>query len=76
MNIRYYKVVAAEDVASGLTDVDCVTTSPRYSLDKTQAVLKYKTQVTGSVSHAEIKVIMRTSAWSEEIPLGIPLGSS
>jgi hypothetical protein len=76
MNIRYYKIVNAEDVEAGLADSDCVTSEPRYSIDKTKALLKYKTQVAGSVSHAEILEILQTSAWSEEIPLGIPLGSS
>jgi hypothetical protein len=70
MNIRYYKIVNAEDTESEMANPGCVTTSPRYSLDKSQVVLKYKTQVTGSVSHAEILAVMRTSDWSAPFPPG------
>jgi len=67
--IRYYKIVNAEDVEAGMADSDCVTDAPRYSVDKTKALLKYKTQVAGSVSHAEILEILQTSDWQQRITI-------
>lgn len=67
--IRYYKIVNAEEVEAGMADSDCVTSVPRYSVDKTKALLKYKTQVAGSVSHAEILEILQTSDWQQRIPI-------
>ena len=67
--IRYYKIVNAADVEAGLADSDCVTSEPRYSIDKTKALLKYKTQVAGSVSHAKILEILQTSDWQLRITI-------
>ena len=44
----------------------CVTTRPRYSLDGTQAILKFTEPVDGSIDHAAAFALVQTSAWQQE----------
>lgn len=69
-NARYYKVVPASDAQEEMSHPDCVTTSPRYSVDRSSVVLKFKSEVDGSMSHADAITLMATDAWSE--PMEIP----
>jgi hypothetical protein len=64
MSDRYYKIIPAADASAAMANPLCVTTWPRLSLDDTKALLKYTEQVPGSVTHAEIMVILQTSDWS------------
>jgi hypothetical protein len=67
MSERYYKIVPAEDVETEMAHSSCVTTWPRYAIDNTKALLKYTEQVSGSVTHAEIQVILQTSDWNVDL---------
>ena len=66
--ILHYRVYPADDVASHMESPTCVTTQPRYSLDGTEAILKFTEPVGGGIDHAAAFALVQTSAWQEESP--------
>ena len=66
MNNLHYRVYPADEVASHMESSTCVTTSPRYTIDGTQAILKFTEPVDGSITHAEAFALVQTPAWQEE----------
>tara|TARA_Y100001937_G_scaffold107591_1_gene150407 strand:- start:3221 stop:3430 length:210 start_codon:yes stop_codon:yes gene_type:complete len=66
MNNLHYRVYLADEVASHMESPTCVTTSPRYTLDGTQAILKFTEPVDGWIDHAAALALVQTSAWQEE----------
>jgi len=46
----------------------CVTTVPRYTIDGTEAILKFTEPVDGWIDHAAAFALVQTSAWQEEPP--------
>ena len=67
MSGRYWKIVPAEDVATEMATARCVTARPRYAIDGTKALLEYTEQVSDSVTHTEIMVILQTSDWQYNV---------
>ena len=63
--IFYYQVYPAADVESRMEDPTCVTTSPRYTLDETEAILKFTAPFEGSLSHEDAVSLVATDAWQE-----------
>jgi hypothetical protein len=45
----------------------CVTTEPRYTIDGTEAILKFTEPVDGSITHAAAFALVQTPAWQEEL---------
>lgn len=66
--ILHYRVYAADDVASHMESPTCVTTQPRYTLDGTEAILKFTEPVDGWIDHAAALALVQTPAWQEEPP--------
>ena len=66
MNNLHYRVYPADEVASHMESSTCVTTEPRYTLDGTQAILKFTEPVDGWIDHAAALALVQTSAWQEE----------
>lgn len=64
--IMHYRVYPADEVASHLENPTCVTTEPRYTLDGTEAILKFTEPVDGWIPHAEALALVHTPAWQEE----------
>ena len=64
--ILHYRVYLAEEVESHMGTPTCVTTQPRYTLDGTQAILKFTEPVDGWIDHAAALALVQTSAWQEE----------
>lgn len=62
--MTYYKIVGAEDVAEELARPECVTTEPRYSNNGGQAVIRYSSEVEGSITHDAVLTITRGAAWN------------
>ncbi len=66
MNNLHYRVYLADEVASHMESSTCVTTSPRYTIDGTQAILKFTEPVDGWIDHAAAFALVQTPAWQEE----------
>ncbi len=68
--MSHYLIVPTEDVDSTKGREGCETDVPRYSLDESQAILKFTLAVDGSITHTQALELMSTSAWSPppEIP--------
>ncbi len=64
--ILHYRVYPADEVEAHMENPACVTTQPRYTLDKTQAILKFTEPVDGSIDHAAAFALVQTSAWQQE----------
>ena len=64
--ILHYRVYPAADVAARMEEATCVTTQPRYTLDETEAILKFTEQVDGWIDHAAALALVQTSAWQQE----------
>ena len=62
--IRYYKVVPSDEAATEMERQECETTGPRYSLDGSEAILRYSTDVDGSITHEQALSLMSTEAWA------------
>lgn len=62
----HYKVYPAEDIDDHINDPSCVTTKPRYSLDGSQAILKFTSPVDGWITHEEAFELVQTPEWQEE----------
>lgn len=65
--IMHYRVYPADEVASHMESPTCVTTVPRYTLDGTEAILKFTKPVDGWIDHAAAFALVQTPAWQEEI---------
>ena len=61
--MRHYKVVASSEVEAALAEEGCVTTSPRYTLDGSQAMTQWTTEQSGGLTHEEARALVQTSAW-------------
>lgn len=68
MSARWYKIVDAADVDTWMEHADCVTETPRTSADGSKAVLKFSTQVDGSIAHAAAISAMAGSEWRADSP--------
>lgn len=66
----YYQVYPAANVASHMAEPTCVTEIPRYTLDETEAILKFTEPFEGCMSHPDAILLMSTAAWQapEEEP--------
>ena len=64
--IMHYRVYPADDVASHMESPTCVTTEPRYTIDGTEAILKFTEPVDGSIDHAAAFALVQTAPWQEE----------
>ena len=62
--MTYYKIVGSDDVAEELARPECVTTGPRYSNNGSQAVIRYSSEVEGSITHEAALTITRGAAWT------------
>jgi hypothetical protein len=62
--MSWYKIVSAADVADELNRPECVTTVPRYSNNGAQAVIRYSSEVSGSMNQADTLAITRGAAWN------------
>ena len=60
---RHYKAVAASDVDAALADDSCVTTRPRYSLNRTQAITQWTEAQPGGLTHEEARTLVQTADW-------------
>ena len=63
MNNLHYRVYAADEVASHMEASTCVTTQPRYTLDGTEAILKFTEPVDGWIDHSAALALVATPAW-------------
>jgi len=64
--IMHYRVYPADEVASHMESPTCVTTVPRYTIDGTEAILKFTEPVDGWIDHAAAFALVQTPAWQEE----------
>lgn len=62
--MSWYKIVSAASVADELNRPECVTTIPRYSNNGDQAVIRYNSEVEGSITHEAALTITRGAAWT------------
>lgn len=62
--MSHYKIVGSDDVAEELARPECVTTEPRYSNNGAQAVIRYSSEVEGSITHEAALAITRGAAWN------------
>lgn len=62
--MSYYRIVSAAHVADELNRPECVTTIPRYSNNETEAVIRYSSEVEGSITHEAALTITRGAAWT------------
>lgn len=61
----YYQVYPAANVASRMAEPTCVTEIPRYTLDETEAILKFNAPFEGSMPHEDAVLLVSTDAWQE-----------
>jgi hypothetical protein len=67
MSGLHYRVYPAADVAARMASPSCITDSPRYTLDGTEAILKFTEPVDGWIDHAAAFALVQTPAWQEEL---------
>jgi hypothetical protein len=53
MSETYYRVYPSDEVAAQMQSSACVSTSPRYNLDETEAILRFTEPVDGYITHTE-----------------------
>ena len=68
MNNLHYRVYPADEVEAHMEDPTCVTTQPRYTLDGTEAILKFTEPVDGWIDHAAALALVTTPEWQSEEP--------
>lgn len=66
MNNLHYRAYPADEVASHMESSTCVTTQPRYTLDGTEAILKFTEPVDGWIDHSAALALVTTAAWQSE----------
>jgi hypothetical protein len=66
MSETYYRVYPSDEVAAQMQSSACVSTSPRYNLDETEAILRFTEPVDGYITHTEAFELVQTPAWQEE----------
>ena len=60
----HYKTVPSSDAPAEMAKPECETENPRYSLDDSLAMLRYSTDVDGSITHNEAMELLATPAWT------------
>ena len=70
MSSLHYMVYPKDDVDSHMSDPTCVTNSPRYTLDGSEAILKFTQPVDDWITHEAAVALVQTPAWlpPQEIP--------
>ena len=66
--IRWYVVVDANAAAARMDEPACATTAPRFRLDGSQAILRYRSEVAGAIGHTEAAALMGTAPWVSPEP--------
>ena len=60
----HYKTVPSSDAPAEMARPECETENPRYSLDDSLAMLRYSTNVDGSITPSEAMGLLDTLAWT------------
>ena len=61
----FYKIVPVTSLSYYMSKDECISTEPRYSKDKTEALLRFNRKISASyVTLPEIKQILQGEEWT------------